>query len=121
MSNDPALVIDQNTRATSVGSREERGFRSRADTVEEIRLPEDILERYISVALRQAVPRQLESGEWYADLPGFQGVWAGASSPKDCLDSLAEVLREWVMLKMLDRDPDLPTVDQIDLRVLYQH
>ena len=82
-------------------------------------VPSDLLERYVDVAMRGAVPRTIESGRWYADLPGFPGVWADGESPKQCLDTLVEVFREWVLLKIADEDRDLPPVDDIDLRALF--
>jgi predicted RNase H-like HicB family nuclease len=91
---------------------------SRAETVREIQIPEELLDRYVTVALREARPRQLESGEWYADLPRLPGVWAAAGSPSECLDELRSVLREWLILKLLDADRDIPVVDDIDLTCL---
>jgi predicted RNase H-like HicB family nuclease len=84
----------------------------------ELRIPEELFGRYVKVALREARPRTLESGEWYADLPNFRGVWATGSSPSECLDELDSVLREWLMLKLLDGDRDIPTLDEIDITCL---
>jgi predicted RNase H-like HicB family nuclease len=86
---------------------------------ETIVVPGELFKRYIDVALRQATPRQIASPQpWFADLRGFRGVWGQGISPKECLDNLEEVLREWVILKLADRDPDLPVADGIDLRVV---
>lgn len=86
--------------------------------VKQIDLPE--LDRYVSLALRDALPRKLESdgGAWYADLPGFPGVWARGASARECLDGLEEILREWLSLKLADGDRDIPVVDEIALTVL---
>lgn len=114
------LVVDGNSEMRLVTSGEELGRVSRAETTSEVRVPEDILARYIDVAMRRAVPRRLEDeATWFADLPGFSGVWADGSSVKQCMDALSEVLREWVILKIVDEDRDLPVVDNIDLTVLY--
>lgn len=88
------------------------------EMVPPIYLPSEILDRYISVAMRDAIPRQLEDGAWYADLPRFPGVWANGISPKNCLDTLEEILREWLILKIADVDRDIPIVDDIDLTKL---
>lgn len=83
----------------------------------EIYVPDEILKRYISVSMRGAKTKQVVPGEkWFAELPGFPGVWADGPSLKECLDTLAEVLREWVILKIADGDQDIPIVDDIDLR-----
>ena len=83
-----------------------------------ITLPGDLVNRYINVALRAALPKPTEGDQWYCALDQFPGVWAQEPSPKECLDVLAEVLREWLILKIVDRDRDLPVVDQIDLAVV---
>jgi predicted RNase H-like HicB family nuclease len=82
-------------------------------------VPAAILDRYVSVALDPALPRELSHGEWYADLALFPGVWATGASPKKCLDTLQEVLREWLILKIADRDRDIPVIDEIDLSVCF--
>ncbi len=81
-------------------------------------VPSGLLERYVSVSMHRAVPERLEDGRWYADLPGFPGVWADGESAKECLDTLDEVLRDWLFLKLTDRDRDIPVVDEIDLTIL---
>lgn len=76
------------------------------------------LGRYVALALRDARPRELEPGCWYADLDAFPGVWADGPSPKECLDALAEVLEDWLLVKLAHRDRDIPAVGQIDLTTL---
>lgn len=83
-----------------------------------IALPEEILDRYVSIALRSAAPRQLEDERWYCALDRFPGVWADGASLKECLDTLEDVLRDWLVLKLIDKDRDIPVVDEIDLTVI---
>ena len=84
-----------------------------------IGLPHDLLSRYIYIAMRPAVPEQTEAA-WFCDLPKFPGVWAEGESVKGCLDTLQEVLQEWLILKIADGDLDIPVLDEIDLTVLSQ-
>lgn len=84
----------------------------------QIALPEEIFDRYVTIAMRAASPRRLENGRWYCDLDRFPGVWADGTSLKECLDTLEEVLRDWLVLKLIDRDRDLPVIDEIDLAVI---
>jgi predicted RNase H-like HicB family nuclease len=81
-------------------------------------LPGDLMDRYITVALRAAVPTHTEDGRWYCALSQFPGVWAKEDSPKESLDTLEEVLREWLVMKIVDGDRDIPIVDEIDLTVV---
>jgi len=83
-----------------------------------VSLPGDLMNRYINVALRAALPRQTDDGQWYCSLDQFPGVWAQETSPKECLDVLAEVLKEWLVLKIVDGDRDMPVIDDIDLAVV---
>jgi len=80
-----------------------------------IAFPEEMLNRYVDVALRPASPKQLPTGEWYCALENFAGVWADGESLKGCLDTLAEVLKEWLVIKVVNGDADLPIIDEIDL------
>jgi predicted RNase H-like HicB family nuclease len=81
-------------------------------------IPSELLSHYVGVAMRAAIPQRLEGETWYADLPGFPGVWADGLSPKQCLDTLEEVLRDWLLIKIVDQDRDIPVVDDIDLNYL---
>ncbi len=74
-----------------------------------------MLTKYLQAALRNAKYEILESGEFYGEIPGFQGVWANAKSLEDCRDELSEVLEEWVLLHLADNTP-LPKVNGIDLK-----
>ena len=84
----------------------------------EVYIPSELLARYVAVAMQAAIPRKLEGETWYADLPNFPGVWADGPAPKQCLDTLEEVLRDWLFLKIVDQDRDIPVVDTIDLNHL---
>lgn len=111
------LTLDNNTATRVVASW--RPNESRAETYQEIQVAQELLDRYVNVAVRRAVPKKLETGAWFADLgAAFPGVWAQGASVKECLDELAEVLEDWVLLKISDQDRDLPTVDDIDLTFL---
>jgi predicted RNase H-like HicB family nuclease len=79
-----------------------------------VTLPQEMLDRYISVAMEPASPRKLE-GKWYCSLDRFPGVWADAESLAECLDTLRDVLRDWLVLKLANHDTDVPVVDEIDL------
>lgn len=60
-------------------------------------------------ALRAARYKTLDDGSWFADIPGFEGVWASGDTVEECRSELREVLEEWLVLKIRDNDP-LPVV-----------
>jgi len=74
------------------------------------------LSEYIKKALEKALYKVLEDGTWFAEIPGFQGVWANASTVEECRHELKEVLEEWLVLKIRDRDP-IPDIEGLTIRV----
>lgn len=78
-----------------------------------------MLTEYIQMALRRSVYKQLEDKTWFAEIPGFEGVWANANSVEACRAELSEVLEEWLLLKIHDHD-DIPALDGLDLSVSWQ-
>lgn len=73
------------------------------ETYSSMRKP--MLTEYIQKALEKAHYKFLEDGTWFAEIPGFQGVWANAATVEECRHELTEVLEEWLVLKIRDRDP----------------
>jgi len=39
-----------------------------------------MLTEYIQIAIAMAEYKKLEAGSWFAEIPGFEGVWANGSS-----------------------------------------
>lgn len=74
---------------------------------------------YLAAALRKAEYKKLEDGSWFAEIPGFQGVWANAASVETCREELREVLEEWLLLKVRDDDA-IPVVDGLEIRIREQ-
>ncbi len=76
-----------------------------------------MLSQYIQAAMRQAKYEILpDDGSFYGEIPSFQGVYANAETLEDCRDELAEVLEEWIFLRLSDKLP-LPTVNGLQLVV----
>ncbi len=68
--------------------------------------------------MQRAEFKQYPDGSWFAEIRGFPGVWANQPSESATEEELRETLYEWVVLKIQDRDQDLPVIDFIDLNVL---
>ncbi len=73
-----------------------------------------MLTKYIDAAMHHAKYELIEDGTIYAEIPGFDGLWANADTVKECRDELQDVLEGWLLLKIADHDP-LPIVDGITL------
>jgi predicted RNase H-like HicB family nuclease len=75
-----------------------------------------MLFEYIQKALEKALYKSLDDGTWFAEIPGFEGVWANANTVEGCRNELQEVLEEWLVLKIRDRDP-IPQIEGIEIRI----
>ncbi len=76
-----------------------------------------MLTNYIRAALHQAKYKILpDDGTFYGEIPGFQGVWANTDTLEACREELAEVLEEWILLRVAKNLP-LPVVDGIELSI----
>jgi predicted RNase H-like HicB family nuclease len=56
--------------------------------------------RYLDKALRRARYAQLEDGSYCATVPGLRGVVATAATLEQCRNQLAEVVEEWVLVRV---------------------
>ena len=56
---------------------------------------------YLRAAMNKAQYEILpDDGTFYGEIPGFQGVFANADTLEDCREELAEVLEEWILLRV---------------------
>ena len=79
-----------------------------------------MIQAYLNAALKISHYKQLDDGTWFADIPGFQGVWANALTVEECRRELLEVLEEWLILKIHDGDP-IPVVDGLEIKIKKQN
>jgi predicted RNase H-like HicB family nuclease len=73
-----------------------------------------MLTTYIQNAMRMAKYKILEEGQYYGEIPGFQGVWAEAGDLETCREELQSTLEDWLVLG-LRMGHNLPVVDGIQL------
>ncbi|CAN5582344.1 hypothetical protein BH10ACI2_BH10ACI2_23400 [soil metagenome] len=67
--------------------------------------------------MRKATYEILEGDEsFYAEIPGFQGVWANAPTLEACRVELAEVLEEWILFGASYNMP-LPKINGIKVNI----
>jgi len=76
-----------------------------------------VLTKYIHAAMRRAKYEILPDNEgFYGEIPGFDGVWANASTLESCREELQEVLEGWLLLGIA-KGHSLPIVDELDLTI----
>lgn len=74
-----------------------------------------MLTSYLRAALRQAKYEILaDDSTFYGSIPGFQGVYANASTLEECREELEEVLEEWLLFRV-SRNLPLPKAENIEL------
>jgi predicted RNase H-like HicB family nuclease len=70
---------------------------------------------YVRVAMQHATYKQLpDSGTYYGEISGLQGVWANASTREECEHELNEVLQEWIVFRIASH-LDVPPIDGMEL------
>lgn len=68
-----------------------------------------MLNDYIDRTMQHAQYERIEDGTYFGRIPGFKGVWANASTVRECRNELREVLEGWILLNIADYTP-LPVV-----------
>ena len=57
-----------------------------------------MLINYIQSVMRLANYEILEDGQYYGEIPGFQGIWAQAKNLEACREELQSALEDWLVL-----------------------
>jgi predicted RNase H-like HicB family nuclease len=76
-----------------------------------------MLLHYIQTAMHDSRYELLDEGEgFYGEIPECRGVFANAATLDACREQLAEVLGDWIMLRLARALP-LPAIDGVELWV----
>ena len=75
-----------------------------------------MISRYINEAMKRARYKLLPDQTCFGEIPGVPGVWANEATLDCCRQVLQEVLEEWLLLKLRDRDP-IPSLGRVRLPV----
>lgn len=59
-----------------------------------------MLSEFLAKKLKTARYKLLGDGTYFGEIPGIRGVWANTKSLKKCKKELAEVLEDWLFLKV---------------------
>jgi len=73
---------------------------------------------YIRNKLKNARYKLLKDGSYFGEIPGANGVWASAADLETCRAQLQEVLEDWFLLKLRDREQIQGFRLRIDRRAL---
>ena len=76
-----------------------------------------MLTNYLEAAMRHAHYEILkDDGSYYGEIPDCPGVYANARTLEECRSSLAEVLEDWLLLR-IHKNLVIPQIDGLDLTV----
>lgn len=77
-----------------------------------------MLSEFLEKQLKQAQYKILKNGTYFGIIPGLKGVWANAKNLENCRKGLREVLEDWLLLKVRNREK-VPGFDlKVDRRAL---
>lgn len=63
-----------------------------------------MLSEFILKKLKEARYKLLKDGSYFGEISGLKGVWANANNLEDCRKELQEVLEDWLLLKVRERE-----------------
>lgn len=75
-----------------------------------------MIRQYVEEALRRARYDKLEDGTFCAEIPHLRGVLATAETLEECRNQLAEVVEEWVLVRVA-KGLEVPRLGKIDVKV----
>jgi len=76
-----------------------------------------MLTKYLEAAMRHAHYEIIaDNGTYYGEIPECRGVYANAPTLEECRSELAQVLEDWLLLRIY-KNLTLPKIDGIELTV----
>ena len=75
-----------------------------------------MIRQYVEEALRRARYEKLEDGTFCAEVPRLRGVLATGGTLEECRNQLAEVVEEWVLIRVAKR-LSVPPLGRITVKV----
>jgi predicted RNase H-like HicB family nuclease len=75
-----------------------------------------MIREYVDAALRGARYEKLEDGTFYGEVPKLRGVLAVGPNLEACRNQIAEVVEEWVLVRVAKGLP-VPPLGKIEVRV----
>ena len=80
-----------------------------------------MLTSYLEKKIKSAKYKRLEDGTYFGEISGLRGVWANARSLNSCRKELREVLEDWLVLKVREKEAIPGFSINTDRRFLVRH
>jgi predicted RNase H-like HicB family nuclease len=75
-----------------------------------------MIRQYIEEALRRARYDKLEDGTFCAEVPRLRGIVAIGDTLEECRTQLAEVVEEWVLVRVA-KGLSIPPLGKVEVKV----
>jgi predicted RNase H-like HicB family nuclease len=76
---------------------------------------EAVIREYVEEAKRRAHYEQIADEEpFYGEVPDLQGVWATGKTLEQCQQNLAEVIDDWILIRVA-RGLPIPPLGQVQI------
>ena len=75
-----------------------------------------MIRQYVDEALRGARYDKLKDGTFYGEVPRLRGVLAAGETLEECRNQLAEVVEEWVLVRVA-KSLSVPPLGKIAVKV----
>ena len=76
-----------------------------------------MLTKYLEAAMRTAHYEMLpDDGTYYGEVPECRGVYANARTLEECRNELAEVLEDWLLIR-IHKNLAIPVIGGLELSV----
>ena len=75
-----------------------------------------MIRQYVEGALKSARYDKLEDGTFYGEVPRLRGVLATGDTLEECRSQLAEVVEEWVLIRVAKGLP-VPPLGKVEVKV----
>jgi len=74
--------------------------------------------QYLETAMSHHAQYEIldDDKSFYGKIPGFDGLWANASTLEDCRRELLEALKDWLLIS-LRLNKSIPAIDNLTLEV----
>ena len=80
-----------------------------------------MLTEYLNRKLAQARYKRLKDGSYFGEISGVRGVWANARTLPQCRGQLREVLEDWLLLKVRNKESVPGFTLKVDRRSLVRN
>ena len=70
---------------------------------------------YLNAAMKKARFEQMENGDYFGSIPGFDGLWASGHTREDAARDLYTALDGWIDVHLRVGRQSIPAVEGVDL------